>query len=62
MKMGFGGDDTADCLRYLVATKSRVVAQRKLRGPVNEAANNLVHRNALMAAKIIPPYPNNCQE
>ena len=29
---GNGGDDTADCLRYLVATKSRVVAQRKLRG------------------------------
>ena len=29
---GVGGDDTADCLRYLVATKSRVVAQRKLRG------------------------------
>ncbi len=29
---GLGGDDTADCLRYLVATKSRVIAQRKLRG------------------------------
>ena len=29
---GVGGDDTADCLRYQVATKSRVVAQRKLRG------------------------------
>jgi phage terminase large subunit len=29
---GVGGDDTADCLRYLVATKSRVVVQRKLRG------------------------------
>jgi phage terminase large subunit len=29
---GNGGDDTADCMRYLVATKSRVVAQRKLRG------------------------------
>jgi len=29
---GVGGDDTADCLRYLVATKSRTVAQRKLRG------------------------------
>src|SRR4051794_28442280 len=29
---GNGGDDTADCLRYLVATKARVVAQRKLRG------------------------------
>ena len=28
---GNGGDDTADCLRYLVATKSRIVAQRKLR-------------------------------
>ena len=27
---GNGGDDTADCLRYLVATKSRVLAQRKL--------------------------------
>ena len=29
---GNGGDDTADCLRYLVATKARAVAQRKLRG------------------------------
>jgi hypothetical protein len=29
---GIGGDDAADCMRYLVATKSRVVAQRKLRG------------------------------
>jgi phage terminase large subunit len=29
---GVGGDDCADCLRYLVATKSRTVAQRKLRG------------------------------
>jgi hypothetical protein len=29
---GNGGDDAADCFRYLVATKSRVVAQRKLRG------------------------------
>ena len=29
---GVGGDDAADCLRYLVATKSRVIAQRKLRG------------------------------
>ena len=29
---GVGGDDAADCFRYLVATKSRVVAQRKLRG------------------------------
>jgi hypothetical protein len=29
---GVGGDDAADCMRYLVATKSRVVAQRKLRG------------------------------
>jgi hypothetical protein len=27
-----GGDDAADCLRYPVATKSRAVAQRKLRG------------------------------
>ena len=25
-------DDPADCLRYLVATKARTVAQRKLRG------------------------------
>ena len=30
---GNGGDDAADCLRYLVATKSRMVTQRKLRGP-----------------------------
>jgi phage terminase large subunit len=29
---GVGGDDTADALRYLVATKSRTIAQRKLRG------------------------------
>ena len=29
---GLGGDDPADALRYLVATKSRVVTQRKLRG------------------------------
>jgi len=29
---GGGGDDAADALRYLVATKSRTVAQRKLRG------------------------------
>jgi len=29
---GVGGDDAADCLRYLVATKSRTVTQRKLRG------------------------------
>jgi hypothetical protein len=29
---GIGGDDAADALRYLVATKSRPVAQRKLRG------------------------------
>jgi hypothetical protein len=27
-----GGDDTADALRYLVATRSRTVIQRKLRG------------------------------
>ena len=29
---GVGGDDCADCLRYAVATKSRTVTQRKLRG------------------------------
>ena len=29
---GIGGDDCADALRYLVATKSRTVTQRKLRG------------------------------
>jgi len=29
---GNGGDDAADALRYLVATKSRAVTQRKLRG------------------------------
>jgi hypothetical protein len=29
---GVGGDDAADALRYLVATKSRVITQRKLRG------------------------------
>jgi hypothetical protein len=31
---GTGGDDCADCLRYLVATKERKVIQRKLRGLV----------------------------
>ncbi len=29
---GVGGDDAADALRYLVATKTRAVTQRKLRG------------------------------
>jgi hypothetical protein len=29
---GIGGDDAADALRYLVATKSRAITQRKLRG------------------------------
>jgi hypothetical protein len=29
---GVGGDDAADALRYLVATKGRAVSQRKLRG------------------------------
>jgi hypothetical protein len=29
---GIGGDDCADALRYLVATKSRSITQRKLRG------------------------------
>lgn len=29
---GIGGDDAADALRYLVATKPRTVTQRKLRG------------------------------
>jgi hypothetical protein len=29
---GVGGDDAADALRYLVATKSRTITQRKLRG------------------------------
>ena len=29
---GVGGDDSADCLRYLVATRERKVTQRKLRG------------------------------
>ncbi len=29
---GVGGDDAADCLRYLVSTKARTVTQRKLRG------------------------------
>jgi hypothetical protein len=28
---GVGGDDGADAVRYLVATKARVVEQRKLR-------------------------------
>jgi hypothetical protein len=29
---GVGGDDAADALRYLVATKTRMVTQRKLHG------------------------------
>ena len=29
---GVGGDDAADAFRYLVATKTRSVVQRKLRG------------------------------
>ena len=29
---GVGGDDAADCFRYLVATRSRAISQRKLRG------------------------------
>jgi phage terminase large subunit len=29
---GIGGDDAADVLRYMVATKSRAITQRKLRG------------------------------
>ena len=29
---GNGGDDAADCLRYLVATKARELVVRKLRG------------------------------
>jgi hypothetical protein len=29
---GIGGDDSADALRYLVATKARTLTQRKLRG------------------------------
>ena len=29
---GIGGDDAADALRYLVATKPRTITQRKLRG------------------------------
>ena len=29
---GVGGDDAADALRYLVATKARTVVQRKLCG------------------------------
>jgi len=29
---GVGGDDAADALRYLVATRARTVSQRKLRG------------------------------
>jgi len=29
---GVGGDDAADALRYLVATKSRTISQKKLSG------------------------------
>ena len=29
---GVGGDDAADALRYLVATKPRTISERKLRG------------------------------
>ena len=38
---GVGGDDTADCLRYLVATKSRAVTQRKLRAVKGSAWRRL---------------------
>jgi hypothetical protein len=44
---GIGGDDAADCLRYLVATKSRVVAQRKLRGLL--LARSIVSRSVILA-------------
>jgi hypothetical protein len=33
---GLGGDDCADCLRYLAAPKSRTIAQRKLRAHLVE--------------------------
>ena len=36
-----GGDDAADCFRYLVATKARVVSQKKLRGSVKSASEDL---------------------
>jgi hypothetical protein len=29
---GIGGNDAADALRYVIATKARAVTQRKLRG------------------------------
>jgi hypothetical protein len=29
---GAGGDDAADCLRYMVGTKPRTITVRKLRG------------------------------
>jgi len=29
---GVGGDDAADALRYLVATRGRTIVERKLRG------------------------------
>jgi hypothetical protein len=29
---GVGGDDCADCLRYVVATNLRTISERKLRG------------------------------
>jgi hypothetical protein len=29
---GVGGDDAADAMRYLIATKARTVTQRKLAG------------------------------
>jgi hypothetical protein len=32
LERGVGGDDAADCLRYLVATRARTVTRRKLRG------------------------------
>jgi len=31
-KAGVGGDDAADALRHLVATRAQTVTQRKLRG------------------------------
>jgi len=46
---GVGGDDAADCLRYLVATKSRAVTQRKAAGAVKNRVALLLNVCSLRA-------------
>lgn len=51
---GVGGDDTADCLRYLVATKSRAVTQRKLRGLTGRMAGGVECGDAVIQSRAPP--------